>query len=285
MTLDALKRAASGAMHELRNGPPISSRKARSKVQANSLLNFKCDIYSQRGDDGLIREIFRRLNLNKGFFVEFGGWDGIYLSNARLLFEKGWGGMFIEGDPIKAIQLKENYRDYPDIKCVQAFVYPDPSQGRKTLDILCDENQVEHIDFLSIDIDGFDLNIFESLRRRPSLVAIEGGFSRHPQLTHRVPQEIAIKNLQQPLAVAIQAVEAKGYVPICFNQNLYAVETSFASLFENIEKDAISLWLDAYYDQTQQFREELRKVRRLSQDIRDFEARYKDDLTIELDLD
>lgn len=65
-------------------------------MQPNSLLTFKSDIYSQRGDDGIIREVFRRLNVPKGFFIEFGGWDGIYFSNARLLFEESWSGMFIE---------------------------------------------------------------------------------------------------------------------------------------------------------------------------------------------
>ena len=162
------------AYRDWRLGPPRSSRDARSKVQPNSLLNSKCDVYSQRGDDGIIREVFRRLNISTGSFIEFGGWDGIYLSNARLLFEKGWKGMFIEGDPKRAAELRRNYCDHSDVQCIEAFVYPKSGTHGSTLDELCDEHDIGHIDFLSIDIDGRDLNIFETLQRRPTVIAIEG---------------------------------------------------------------------------------------------------------------
>jgi len=154
-----------------------SNRDSRAKVQRGSLLHFGSNVYSQRGDDGIIREVFRRLGVNRGFFIEFGAWDGLYLSNSRLLFENGWSGMFIEGDPKKAKLLMERYRTSPDVICIHGFVHPSSDGGHTTLDDFCDEHGVEQIDFLSIDIDGLDLNIFESLRRRPTLIAIEGGLA------------------------------------------------------------------------------------------------------------
>ena len=64
-----------------------------------NLLDYKKNISSQYGEDGIIEKIIQILNpLENKFFVEFGAWDGINLSNARLLFEKNWNGMFIEGD-------------------------------------------------------------------------------------------------------------------------------------------------------------------------------------------
>ena len=47
----------------------------------SSLNNFRKNIYSQDGEDGVIDEIFNRLAISKGTFVEFGAWDGKYLSN------------------------------------------------------------------------------------------------------------------------------------------------------------------------------------------------------------
>lgn len=267
----SLKRAVISAVKEWRNGTLVSSREARSHVQSSSLLHFASDTYSERGDDGIIAEVFRRLHVTRGFFVEFGAWDGIFLSNTRLLFEKGWPGMFIEGDPQKAATLKDNYRSYSDVICVESFVLPQRGTNGKTLDQICDEHGIQQIDFLSVDIDGLDLDIFESLERRPNLVAIEGGFSWHPGLAKRVPTEIAAQNLQQPLAVAIESVQAKGYVPICFNQNLYAITSEMAEPFANIQKDARTLWLDAFYSQTNQFRASLQRMRSKSV-IREIEA-------------
>jgi len=263
-----------------KNEPVASSREARAKVQRRSLLHYAADVYSQRGDDGIIREILRRLDINRGYFIEFGASDGLLHSNTRLLFEDGWSGMFIEGDDKRARKMIKRYARFPDIVCIRDFVYAASGPGRKTLDDFCDEHQVAEIDFLSIDIDGLDLNIFESLRRRPKVLAMEGGFSWHPQMKVRVPDEVAAKNLQQPLAVAIAAFQAKGYEPICFNTNLYAVEKSFAGQFRDFSKDAESLWLDAYYAQSEAFRSLVNNFRANNRLVREYEAPHRSGFTI-----
>ena len=43
---------------------------------------FKKNIYSQNGEDGILQELLKKLNLEKnGWCCEFGAWDGIYLCN------------------------------------------------------------------------------------------------------------------------------------------------------------------------------------------------------------
>ena len=47
----------------------------------NNLNNYKYNKYSQNGEDGLIEEIFRRLDIldyENFWVVEFGAWDGIH---------------------------------------------------------------------------------------------------------------------------------------------------------------------------------------------------------------
>ena len=51
------------------------------------------------------------LNIKEGTFIEFGGCDGIFLSNTRYLFEKGWKGCYIEADTNQSIQCSNNYRN------------------------------------------------------------------------------------------------------------------------------------------------------------------------------
>ena len=56
------------------------------------------DIHSQNGEDGIIEELLKRLEIKDGWVCEFGAWDGVYLSNTFALVEKGFKGVYIEGD-------------------------------------------------------------------------------------------------------------------------------------------------------------------------------------------
>lgn len=251
-------------------------------IQANSLLKYAKNIYSEKGDDGIIERIFSLLEIKKGFFVEFGAWDGILYSNGRLLFDGGWGGAFIEADPEKFRLLRENYRDCPQILCLQERVIHDEKVGPgQTLDRIADRHFPDRtIDFLSIDINGLDYNVFESIRRRPKVVCVEGGFSWHPEFSQRVPDEVAAKDLQQPLAVTIELGKRKGYEPVCFNQNLYFVLQTLSPPFQGIQNNAVTLWKDAWYHETDEFRERLLRIRNQNPLIRATEGdRFK---TIEL---
>src|SRR5712664_2332172 len=109
-----LKRYGRAAVRRLGLGVPdelAQARPTRSLVQRDSLLWLWGNVYSQRGQDGILREIFARIGVETGVFVEFGGWDGVYLSNCRLLFEKGWRGVFIESNPERFAILSHNYAD------------------------------------------------------------------------------------------------------------------------------------------------------------------------------
>jgi len=68
---------------------------------------FEQRIYSQSGEDGIIDKIFNLLHIEEGYFVEFGAWDGVRLSNSRNLVENGWPGLLIEADPKKFADLEK----------------------------------------------------------------------------------------------------------------------------------------------------------------------------------
>lgn len=241
------------------------------------LTSYKRDNHSQRGHDGIIEKIMKELHITQGFFIEFGGWDGIFLSNCRYLFEQGWKGCFIEANETKYIDLVKNYKN-TDVIPIQTMVYPTREEG-DTIDYLHETfmKNVE-VDVLSIDIDGRDYEILEHLKLKPKLIIVEGGFLFHPCLTTKIPYEIANNNVQQPIAVLIELAKKKGYVPICFNQDTFLLREDLYQEFEyfrNIKNDTISLWNSAYQNIfCQEDREWLNHHRTQHGVVRQFEHPY-----------
>lgn len=126
--------------------------------------------YSQFSEDLFLANIFKQKNINKGFFLEFGAWDGKHLSNCRHLYENGWKGCFIEGNKNRFLDLKKNYIHDNDVILLNIFV----DQDRNTLDDILSKNSIYELDLLSIDIDGKDLLSLKTLTRiKPKVIVIE----------------------------------------------------------------------------------------------------------------
>lgn len=69
---------------------------------------FSKNIHSQNGEDGVIEELLKRLNISSG-------WDGIYLSNTFNLVEKGFNAVFIESDSEKYVDLLKTVATHSNI--------------------------------------------------------------------------------------------------------------------------------------------------------------------------
>ncbi len=251
---------------------PSANPTDRKRIQPESLLHYCKNVFSQRGDDGIAAEIFRRIGIEKGFFVEFGGWDGVFLANSRALFQAGWDGAFIEADAEKFKELEHNYQSAPNILCINEWV---GIPGRRETPI--DEIAAKYfprrsIDYMTIDIDGLDYRILETMTLRPKVICIEGGFAFHPLFTQRVPDEVAARNISQPLAVMIDVGRAAGYTPVCFNQNVFLVLDELAAPFHGIRKDAMTLWRDAWFNESETFRESIVRFRSRNQLVRTIEG-------------
>ena len=138
------------------------------------LTSYAYDKYSQSGEDGIIEKIFEAIpaSYKQRMSIEFGAWDGFYLSNTANLWTNGWKGILIEADENKFIDLVQNVADY-DCVCINEFVSYPPEN---TLEVILERHKVDYseIDFLSIDIDGDDWYVFESLDKlKPKVISCE----------------------------------------------------------------------------------------------------------------
>ena len=223
----------------------------------------------------------KELDVKNGFFIEFGGWDGIHLSNCRNLFQRGWNGCFIEADKNKYLELVENYKN-TNVMCLNKFVYPSSLEGN-TIDSLYKEymNNIE-VDLLSIDIDGRDYEIFENLNMKPKLIIIEGGFLFHPCFRSKIPYHIAKNNVQQPLGELFKLAKKKNYVPICFNQDTFLLRKDLyetKTFFQKINNDYVSLWSSAFFNiLSERDRSWLRNHRKQHDIVKRYEHEYYIDI-------
>lgn len=185
-------------------------RALHTQAAAAGLSNH--EYKSQFGEDRLLVEYFK--GKSRGFYVEVGANDGVTLSNTYLFEGLGWDGLLIEADPLQADKCRSLRPRAQVINC--AAVAPDsPSvvtfevaasfpvlsslklenqalenlqewygcqdirritvQAR-TLDSVLTECRVSHIDFVTIDVEGFEYDVLRGFNLRqwkPEVLILE----------------------------------------------------------------------------------------------------------------
>jgi hypothetical protein len=183
-----------------------------------SLLDYSRDEYSQSGDDGIIERIFSVVSDRPGVCCEFGAWDGIHLSNTRALVLRGWRGVMIEADSAKFAELQQNYADNSNVICIRSEI----DDGDNRLDGVLERAGVtDRLDFLSVDIDGLDYYVLESLTMRPLCISVEVNAGHRPDTHELVPREVAAENVGQPLGAFVRLAGERGYRLIGYSGNAF----------------------------------------------------------------
>lgn len=135
---------------------------------------YKKNIYSQNGEDGILQEILKRLNISKGWVCEFGAWDGKHLSNTFNLVENKFNAVYIESDKKKYIDLLNTTKHHQNIIPINAYVDFNKNTLNSLDNLLKNTPIPQDFDVLSIDIDSFDYQIWKSLKNyKPKIVIIE----------------------------------------------------------------------------------------------------------------
>lgn len=142
------------------------------KQDLEDLLKYRKTYFSQNGEDGFLEHLLSRLPNTNKWCVEFGAWDGKHLSNTfHFISKMKYNAVLIEGDFEKCKLLSKNMKEYGAI-CINKFV---DFKGGNSLDNILSETQIpKDFDLLSIDIDGNDYQVWQSLEKYfPKIVIIE----------------------------------------------------------------------------------------------------------------
>jgi len=171
------------------------------------MRNFKRNVYSQFGEDGIIEEIFRRLNITNGKACEFGAADGYWLSNTRKLIDEGW----------TSVQLEAN-------------------RGQFVTEYNVNELVPQELDFLSIDIDGNDYACWKAYIGKCKVVCIEINSSKDPDIDSFTPEDGSNYSIMLKLA------KQKGYELLVHTGNMIFIERKYKKLFLDADLTFDTSW-------------------------------------------
>ncbi len=193
----------------------------------SNLNKYKKNIYSQNGEDGIIIEILRRSRLlgkKTKWACEFGAWDGIKGSNTfNLIKNYKFNGVYIEGDKKKFNLLTKTSKKFKSIVPINLFV----SHKRKsnfTLEKILKKTKIpKNFEVLSIDIDSYDLDIWESLKHyHPQVVIIEINSGIKPGILQKNSHKKKGNSFTSTVKVGLK----KGYFLVSHTGNCIFVKKS-----------------------------------------------------------
>lgn len=141
------------------------------KNETNKGLSFyEASLFSQNGEDGIIRYIFSQIGFDSRYFVEF-GFGAHQCNSLRLILHENFKGLMMDGseEQCRIFNLTCKAKGISDVHAVNAFI------DRDNLEHLIRSNNIPaEIDFLSIDVDGNDYWFWRCLQCiNPRVICIE----------------------------------------------------------------------------------------------------------------
>lgn len=195
--LPAIRRWAEGV--DLHRGGPPSLREVGTPdyrlfamdgryLDPLNISLSRGQVYSQNNEDGILAEICRRIELDRGTFLEIGVGTGLQ-NNTRFLLEQGWTGTWIDGEKNAAIASTTFADRVTDgsLRIIGSHV------TAENINHLLDQERVPmEVDLVCLDIDHNTTHVWRALNRSARVTCIEYNAS--------LPPTLAIEAAYDPLA-------------------------------------------------------------------------------------
>jgi len=201
--------------------------KTNPKPKPQTLNCYEYRVYSQNGEDGIIAEIFERIEPKYQEFCEIGIGDPREgkekqgkENNTLFLTSSGWSGVWIDAVRPPEIPASVDFTEGFVTKDNADFLVPD------------------EIDLLSIDIDGNDFWIWKQITARPAVVIMEYNARTPPEYVMPYDEAHTWDHRSMWTGAGIDALrdlgQEKGYTLIATDSmgvNAFFVLDEYADLF------------------------------------------------------
>lgn len=224
----------------LMNGKILSQLNGQ-KQNIESLDEVEFQVFSQRGEDGIIQYLISKIEIPNKIFVEFGV-ETYTESNTRfLLMNNNWSGLVLDGSEKNIDFIKKDFIYWKyDITAKRSFITKDNIN-----DLISSYTKTEDIGLLSVDIDGNDYWVWEAINCiQPRIVICEYNSAFGPEKKLTIPyKESFIRSTEHyselyfgaSLAAFCDLAEKKGYQFVGTTSagvNAYFVRNDVASPFK-----------------------------------------------------
>jgi hypothetical protein len=219
----------------------------------NPLNRFGAKYFSQADEDGITLQILQRLNLQDGTFAELGVGDGSE-NNTLILIANGWSGFWIGGE-----RLFFDYREglYKNFYFARRWI--------ERTNVVQFANEAlrnihrNHIDVISVDLDGNDIYIVEELLTSglsPALFIVEYNAKFPPPIEWRIEYKanhvwVGDDYFGASLASYVGMFKKYGYSLVCCNAgtgaNAFFVKNRHMSEFSDVPSDINAIYYAPRY--------------------------------------
>lgn len=211
------------------------------KTTIKKLDEVEFQVFSQRGEDGIIQYLINKIDIPNKIFVEFGV-ETYTESNTRfLLINNNWSGLVIDGNKENINFIKKDFIYWKyDITAIESFITRDNIN-----ELISGYTQVEDIGLLSVDIDGNDYWVWKQIECiKPRIVICEYNSAFGDQKKVTIPyKENFVRSKEHfsdlyfgaSLAAFCELAELKGYDFIGTTEagvNAYFVRKDLSSNFQ-----------------------------------------------------
>jgi len=205
-----------------------------------NLQKSEIKIFSQGGEDGIIQKMLQFLPNIPCRFVEFGVQNYLEANTRFLVLNNHWDGLILDGSQanIDLIKTQEIYWQKALI-ARNVFITKDNIQS-----ILSEEGFDQNLGLLSIDIDGNDYWIWQTIKSQPWIVVCEYNSWFGPDKRYSIPYQEEFNRSTAHYSnlffgASIQALcslaEEKGYVLVgadSMGTNVFFVRRDMAYAFK-----------------------------------------------------
>ncbi|MDG0817624.1 hypothetical protein [Bdellovibrio svalbardensis] len=218
----------------------------------NPLLKHSEKYFSQNGEDGILLEIIRRLNLKRPItFLEFGADSGLENNTVNLLVH-GHRGAWVGADEL-AITIPLNSKKLTYIKS-----WITAENANALFDSACERMGLSDVDIFSIDLDGVDIYILEALMakgKRPAVIICEYNGKFPPPVKFRVKYNPQFQwdgsdYFGASLTDFNETLVANDYRLVCCDisgVNAFWIHNTYSAAFEDISTKIEDIFVPADY--------------------------------------
>ncbi len=212
------------------------------------LLEYRSNITSSAGEDGIIAKIFEVIGERSPWCVELGALNGIHDSNVwNLIRNKKWSSVLIEADQTYFEKLEKEYEKDLDTVCVNEFV---SFEGAHSLDSILTKTPIpETFDLFVLDIDGNEYHVWDSLQiYRPRVMVVEFNPTIPNDVSFVQPRDMTVYQ-GSSLRALNELGKRKGYELVAVNEvNAFFVLKELFQKFAITNNSIETLHIDSTYE-------------------------------------